>query len=234
MVVLFDMDGTLVPMNQDSFTKAYFKGLCAKAAPYGYEPKGLVDAVWKGTVAMIKNDGKNKNSEVFWSVMKSVYGDKIIADKKLFDEFYENEFDNLKSEVGYTAEASAVIDRLKSKGARLVLASNPVFPVLAQTKRVGWAGIDSTVFERVTSYENSSYCKPNPEYYTEIVKSLGVEAKDCLMIGNDASDDLAAAKAGLSVFILTDCLINTGNVDISKIPHGGYKELNAYLDKVGL
>ena len=234
MVVLFDMDGTLVPMNQDSFTRAYFKGLCTKAAPLGYEPKALVDAVWKGTVAMIKNDGKNKNSDVFWAAMKSVYGEKIITDMHLFDEFYENEFDNLKSEVGYTAEASAVINRLKKKGVRLVLASNPVFPALAQTKRVGWAGIDASVFERVTSYENSSYCKPNPEYYTEIVKSLGVEAKDCLMIGNDASDDLAAAKAGLSVFLLTDGLINTGNVDISKIPHGGYKELNDYLDKAGL
>lgn len=221
-------------MDQDSFTRAYFKGLCAKAAPFGYEPKGLVDAVWKGIVAMIRNDGKQKNSDVFWKVMRNVYGDKIIADKRIFDEFYETGFDGLKSEVGYTEEAHLLVERLKSKGVRLVLASNPVFPVLAQTKRVGWAGIDHNVFARVTSYENSSYCKPNPKYYTEIVESLGVEPKDCLMIGNDAKDDLAAVKAGLSVFLLTDCLINTENVDISSIPHGGYKELNAYLDGLGL
>ena len=26
--ILFDLDGTLLPMDQDSFTKAYFKALC--------------------------------------------------------------------------------------------------------------------------------------------------------------------------------------------------------------
>lgn len=221
-------------MDQDKFTRAYFNALCAFLAPHGYEPKALVGAVWQGTVAMIKNDGKRSNLDVFWEVMHGIYGDKSRDDISLFDEFYEKEFDKLKSEAGCTPDAAAVVERLKKKGTRLVLASNPVFPVLAQSKRVGWAGIDSSVFERITSYENSSYCKPNPQYYTEILESLGVQAKDALMIGNDASDDLAAAKAGLNVFILTDCLINTKNIDISALPHGGYKELNEYLDRVGL
>ena len=54
--VLFDLDGTLLPMDQDLFTKGYFKLLAAKLAPYGYEPKQLIDAVWAGTAAMLKND----------------------------------------------------------------------------------------------------------------------------------------------------------------------------------
>ena len=33
--VLFDLDGTLLPMDQDAFTKGYFKLLAKKLLPYG-------------------------------------------------------------------------------------------------------------------------------------------------------------------------------------------------------
>jgi phosphoglycolate phosphatase-like HAD superfamily hydrolase len=55
--VLFDLDGTLLPMDQDAFTRGYFKFLAAKLAPHGYEPKQLVEAIWTGTEAMVRNDG---------------------------------------------------------------------------------------------------------------------------------------------------------------------------------
>ena len=37
--VFFDLDGTLLPMDQDAFTKDYFKRLAGKLAPLGYEPE---------------------------------------------------------------------------------------------------------------------------------------------------------------------------------------------------
>lgn len=58
--VLFDLDGTLLPMDNDEFTRGYFKLLAAKLAPHGYEPKQLVDAIWAGTAAMVK---KRRNPE---------------------------------------------------------------------------------------------------------------------------------------------------------------------------
>ena len=39
--ILFDLDGTLVPMDQDEFVKDYFKRISTKLVPYGYEPKQL-------------------------------------------------------------------------------------------------------------------------------------------------------------------------------------------------
>ena len=41
--VLFDLDGTLLPMEQSAFTKAYFGGLAKRLAPIGYEPQRLID-----------------------------------------------------------------------------------------------------------------------------------------------------------------------------------------------
>lgn len=232
--VLFDMDGTLVPMDQDKFTKAYFSALCGALAPHGYEAGELVDAVWRGTAAMVKNDGSATNREVFWRTLEGIYGERMERDKALFDDFYINDFDSLKAATTVNPAAAETVARLAKRGVPLVLASNPVFPMLAQRKRVGWAGVDPDVFALITSYENSRYCKPNPAYYSEIVKTLGVRPEHCLMIGNDTREDLAAAKAGLDVFVLTDCIIDGDRVDLSALPHGGFDALNAYLDEVGL
>ena len=47
--ILFDLDGTLLPMDNDYFTKVYFRHLAATAAQWGYTDSGLlVKAVWAG------------------------------------------------------------------------------------------------------------------------------------------------------------------------------------------
>ena len=94
--VLFDLDGTLLPMDQDAFTRGYFKLLAAKLAPHGYEPKQLVEAIWAGTEAMVRNDG-SRNEAAFWDKFASIYGEKAKADEPLFVDFYANEFNQAQS-----------------------------------------------------------------------------------------------------------------------------------------
>ena len=107
--VFFDLDGTLLPMDLDEFIKAYFGGLAAKLAPYGYEPKKLVDTILKGTYKMVKNDGSKTNEQVFWDHFSSVYGEKVYADSIYFDDFYVQKFDDLKSICGYDPEAEQCV-----------------------------------------------------------------------------------------------------------------------------
>ena len=61
--VIFDLDGTLLPMDQEAFTKYYFGLLAKKLAPHGYEPEKLIKSIWAGTAAMVKNDGSRTNEE---------------------------------------------------------------------------------------------------------------------------------------------------------------------------
>ncbi len=232
--VLFDMDGTLVPMDQVTFTHAYFGALCKKMSAHGYKSDELVNAVWKGTRDMVENDGSSVNRDVFWRSMANIFGERATTDIKYFDDFYATDFSSLKSEVGFNENAAKTVMRIKSRGLKLVLASNPVFPMLAQTTRVGWANIDAAVFDRITSYDNSHYCKPNPAYYTEIAEAIDCAPQDCLMIGNDAEEDGAAAEAGMNVFILTECLINARGIDISAFEHGDYNDLRNYLDRLSI
>ncbi|MBO7364535.1 MAG: HAD family hydrolase [Lachnospiraceae bacterium] len=225
--VLFDLDGTLLPMDQDVFMKAYFKGISGKAAPFGYDPASLVQNIWKGTYAMVKNDGSASNEDVFWNVFNGFYD--FPVDKDIFNRFYENEFDEVRLSCGFTPDAAALVRRLKDAGCGVILASNPLFPMTAQQHRMMWAGLDPSDFDYITSYENSRYCKPNPDYYREIASKCGLNPAECLMVGNDAGEDLPAAKAGFHVFLLTDCLINKQGTDCDALPHGGFPELSRFL-----
>ncbi len=228
--VLFDLDGTLVPMDQDVFVKDYFTRLAAKLAPQGYDPQQLLDTIWRGTAAMIKNTGDKSNEEVFWKTAVSVYGDKILKDKGYFDEFYETEFDKVKEVCGYNPAAAEAVYKLKKSGYRLALATNPIFPAIATKRRIRWAGLKPEDFELYTTYENINRSKPNPDYFLQVAKRMGASPEECLMVGNDVGDDMAAEKLGMKVFLMTDCLINRDNADISKYPCGGFDELVTYIE----
>jgi len=39
MRAFIDLDGTLLPMDNDEFTRGYFRLLTLKLAPHGYDPK---------------------------------------------------------------------------------------------------------------------------------------------------------------------------------------------------
>lgn len=227
--VLFDLDGTLLPMDQDVFVKAYFKRLAAQVLSRGYDPEKLIDSVWRGTAAMVTNNGIKTNEEVFWECMVSVYGDKILQDKCIFDAFYETEFDKIKAVCGFHPAAAEIVHGLKREGYCVALATNPIFPARATQWRMQWAGLQPEDFALYTTYENASYCKPNLDYYRQILSKLHVQPEECLMVGNDVGDDMVARQLGMQVFLLTDCLINKDGEDISQYPHGGFEELKAFL-----
>ena len=229
--VLFDLDGTLLPMDNDEFTKGYFKLLVKKLTPYGYEQQELVSAIWTGTAAMVRNDGSHSNYDVFWKAFADTLGERVYETKSVFDDFYENEFNGAKVLCGINGKAAEAVKKLKEQGYRVALASNPIFPMTAQKARMEWAGIAPDEFELITSYENSAYCKPNPEYYTDIAKKLGIAPEECLMIGNDVDEDMIAGTVGMSVFLLTDNIINRGGKDIFMYSHGGFDALLDYMQR---
>ncbi|MBE6894393.1 MAG: HAD family hydrolase [Ruminococcaceae bacterium] len=230
--IMFDLDGTLLPMDQDVFIKEYFTGLAVKLAPYGYEPKQLMDTIYKGVAAMVMNDGSSKNEDAFWRLFTSVYGEKSREHEPIFRDFYENEFQNVAKSCGFSKGAKEVIDLCKNKGLRVVLATNPLFPSVATESRMRWAGLDKTDFEYFTVYENSSYCKPNPKYYLEILGKIGADPKECAMVGNDVGEDMVAKDLGMQVFLLTDNLINKKGADISVYPNGSFEALKNWIEQL--
>lgn len=230
--VLFDLDGTLLPMDQEIFIKDYLGRLARKLAPYGYEPKRLIEAIWAGTKAMVQNAGIVTNEEAFWHACDAYLGCAASKDAAIHTDFYQKEFNEVKAVCGFEPRAVQIVRLLKEKGIRLVLATNPLFPCVATENRIRWAGLQPSDFEHFTTFENSHYCKPNLDYYREIMDKLHLSPEECLMVGNDVGEDMIAKQLGMQVFLLTDCLINKAGEDISRYPNGGFARLDAYLREV--
>ena len=230
--VFFDLDGTLLPMDQNRFTKVYFNLLAQKLAPMGIAPEALIAAVWNGTKAMVKNDGSRSNEEVFWAFFEAETGLKTEVCRPICDAFYPNEFHGARSETKENPLAAKAVELAGQKGRAVVLATNPLFPMVGQEARLSWLGLKPEDFRAVTSYENSRFCKPNPRYYLELCETLGLAPGDCLMVGNDEREDMyAASAAGLNTFLLTDCLIPCPDHP-HEGPRGTFPELLEFLENL--
>ncbi len=230
--VLFDLDGTLLPMDLEEYLNLYLSNLAKKVEPLGYDKKEFISNLLSATEFMVRNDGKRTNEEIFWQKFAEIYGNKVYEHKSVFDSFYENEYNLSKTVCGYDQRASETVSYLKNSGFELVCATNPLFPDIAMRSRLSWAGIDEKMFSIITSYENSHYSKPFPGYYLEILAKINKKPEECVMVGNDVSEDMPARKTGMNVFLLTNCLINKKGEDISLYPHGDYTDLIKFIEKL--
>jgi FMN phosphatase YigB (HAD superfamily) len=230
--VLFDLDGTLLPMDQDTFIKAYLGGLVGLLSPHGYKAEDVASALWASTRAMMKNDGSMTNENRFWQSFSQILGDDIRDHEGELEEFYKTDFQKIQQLCPCTPRAREIIDLVKSLGLRVILATSPLFPAIATESRIRWAGLTPDDFELYTTYENSIYCKPNPMYYKKLLEELSLSPEECVMIGNDVGDDMIAESLGIKCFLLTDCLINRKNEDITKYTHGDYNALVDFIKEI--
>lgn len=231
-VVLFDLDGTLLPMDQDVFAKYYFGMLAARLAPLGYEKESLIKSIWEETAAMVKNRGGRTNEEAFWERFTQIYGEQAREHLPEFEAFYKEDFCKVHASCGYDPSAAKAVKEIKNMGLRVALATNPIFPAIATEKRICWAGLKPEDFELYTTYENSCHCKPNLEYYSDITEKLGVRPEECLMVGNDVGEDMIAERLGMKVYLIPKCIINKESKDISGYPQGDFDSLVEYIKEI--
>lgn len=230
--VLFDLDGTLVPFMQDDFIKAYFGALVKRVAPMGYDGEKIIKALWKGTGAMLKNDGQYTNRQVFWESFAADLGFGVLSLESILEDFYRNEFNTVSATLKETVDRCSLIRSLREKGYTLVLATNPIFPTVAVEARLKWIGLAPEDFDYVTTYENSRYSKPNPAYYQEILSRIDRKAEQCLMIGNNPSDDGAAERIGITTWLVTDYLENSEDLPIGNFACHTFPELEKALSEL--
>ena len=226
---LFDLDGTLLPLD-DRFIESYFSSLAKKLQPYGYDPDLLIKTIWKALAAEAVNDGKITNRDMFWKVFKSVFGEDSIKDEPIFDEYYRNEFQKVKDVCSPTPKAKQIVDMLRSKGIRVILATNPIFPKVATDSRIRWAGMEPEDFDMYTTFEDIGVSKPNLDYYRLFLDRFGLDPKDCVMVGNDVEEDMVAEELGMKVFLMDHYIINRNNADTSRYPTGDFDDLIEYLN----
>ena len=209
--ILFDLDGTLVPMDMHKFTEGYFKDLYKSVNMTELPVGDFIDAIWQGTYAMMKNDGSKTNRDVFWDV----FGQKFGFSKEQVDEidqkclaFYGNEFREAKRFCMDNPLAAKAVAIAREKADKVILATNAIFPLVGQLTRLEWVGLKEEDFDLITCYEKEYFCKPNPKYFLSIMEKMGLKPEECLMIGNDEREDmLCASMAGIDSILVTDTMI---------------------------
>ena len=227
--ILFDLDGTLLPMDQNDFIKAYVTQLCRRYVPCGYDKDAIIKALWTGTAAMVKNDGTCTNEDRFWAAFDALLGDTApIRDS--IPSFYTTEFDAVKEIAAPSPLAREIVDTLRGKGYDLILATNPLFPAEGVRTRLSWIGLAPEDFSLVTTYDNSTFCKPFPGYYQEILQKTGKTPAQCRMVGNNPLDDMSAAKLGLDVYLVTDYIENEKGLPIDAFPQGSLASVLAWSE----
>lgn len=228
--ILFDLDGTLLPLEMRDFERAYFKSLCAAFPELPSEK--LVASVWAGTRAMIKNTGPRTNREAFAEVFTAESGMEYYENEPRFLEYYRTGFQSCREVCRITGESRALVDLLRGKGYLAAIATNPLFPEIATHSRLRWLGLDPDSFPLVTTFENSHSAKPNPAYYREVLQKLSLRPEDCVMIGNDAGEDGCARELGIEVFLMTDHLYNPNGLPCDGFPQGSLSDFLVWAESL--
>lgn len=229
---LLDLDGTLLSFDQNEFLRLYFKTIEEKFIPHGYQKDVVLNALNEGINAMLKNDGSKTNEQAFWDKFNYYLSDRMYFFEKSFEDYYNNEYNTIRYIVNENKIAHKVIDVLRKKNYEIIIATNPLFPQIGTRNRMAWGGYNFDDFKLVTTYENSSYAKPNPKYFEEILKNIGKRPEECMMIGNDVGDDMVAETIGIKTYIITDNLINEHNVDMSNVNKGSFEDFYNYVLKL--
>ncbi len=228
--ILFDLDGTLLPMNQDLFIKYYGQALMEKCYPlFKEKTKEVIYTLINGINAMVANDGSKSNETVFWDYFLSKVKIERNYIEPLLLDFYNNEFIAIMKACHPNPLAKEVIEILKEKGYKVVLTTNPFFPKIATWNRVKWAGLNPNDFELITVFENSSFCKPNLEYYQEVLRKINKKPQNCLMVGNDVLEDGIIQELKIPCYLIKDCLINARNLKITAKYLGSFDDFVKFV-----
>ncbi|NLY53274.1 MAG: HAD family hydrolase [Firmicutes bacterium] len=213
--LLFDLDGTLLPLDTDHFIASYIRSISGFFS-HLIDPRRFGKQLIESCYAMINNlDPTLTNEQKF---MADFFVKLELAPTEmmpLFDTYYRERYQEVRETVSPSPLARQIVETALGKGMRVVLATNPIFPRVAIKQRMQWAGIADLPWELITTYEDAHFCKPHPQYYSEILQRLNAQPHECIHIGNDADEDMAAQAAGIPVVMVEDCLINRQNKTLS-------------------
>ena len=204
--ILFDLDGTLLPMDLEAFARIYIGALAKELAPFGLTPETMLKPFWAATKAMMANTTGKLNSDVFWETFSGVTGVDRAQVEPICDAFYNEGFQAARAATKENPLAKEAVRLAHEKADKVVLATNPLFPMAGQRTRLSWLGLAPEDFDLVTCYTSDRHCKPNPAYFADVCARLDLDPARCLMIGNDDREDMhCAVAAGMSAYLVTDC-----------------------------
>jgi FMN phosphatase YigB (HAD superfamily) len=204
--VLFDMDDTLLSINLTAFIASYLSRKARLLAEVASKPVASMGVPLAAAYLAIASDSRRDsltNEELFDEVMLARTGipldDPAIADAvRCFDVDVTPTLNSSLVRATPRPGGLESIERARSMGLMVALATNPTFSEECVRARMAWAGVDDVPFARVSHMGNSTRLKPAARYYEEFCAGLEITCDECLMVGNDAARDLPRPACGMA------------------------------------
>lgn len=226
--ILFDLDGTLLPLDTAMFEKIYFQEL-TKSFSDIMTSEELTKNIWGATKTMVSNLEHKTNEDIFMSDFSKRIRYDLLKIKQRFDDFYDTSFFKVKEAVKDVQSIKESVKILKEKGYKIIIATNPLFPIKAIHHRIHWAGFDPEEFSYISCFEKNHYCKPQLKYYEEILNDISKSPEECLMVGNDVQEDLISKQLGIKTYLITDNLLHRTKDEIISDYIGKYNDFYEFV-----
>lgn len=228
--VIFDLDGTLLPMDTNHFMNLYAKSITQ--AFDSFEESEMIFPQIMTSIGVTVKDKNNKcNYDVFFDHFESHMPQSRDVYIPVFDKFYQSAFDQVRASTYVSNDIVKAVSILKEKGYRLIIATNPIFPMAANRRRIQWAGLEFNDFDHVTSFESNHFCKPHLEFYQEVLDHNDLRAEEVLMVGNDVQEDLCIKALGASTYLINDHKIDRHPETAIQTDHqGSYNDFLHFVE----
>lgn len=181
--VIFDLNGTILE-DEDEYGKAFIrvlKNLCVDIKTSFPQEKGI---------------GVKEN----WEKLIQKYNIKTDKSTELLVKETQEEYLREISEVTVRPGFDDFIDNLKNNEIKLALATSNTWE---QTDKIlDTLGLQD-IFDVITTGDEVSYNKPDPDIFLLTADKLGVEREDCVVIEDSLAGIEAAKRAGMKVIAIS-------------------------------
>ncbi len=205
LILLLDLDGTLLDNEIVPFVAVYTKALAKHLASY-VEPGRLVQSLLAATQSMRRQQRPDATlQDTFDTAFYPALGLEKDKVQGAIDQFYAEVFPTLQTFTHIRPEAAQLVERAFERGYLVGIATDPLFPRTAILQRLAWAGLspENYPFALIPSYETFHFAKPNPAYFAEFLSLIGWPEGSVVMVGNDLDADIAGAcEMGIKSFYI--------------------------------
>ena len=209
--LLFDLDGTLVDIDGDAFLDAYVDELAHHLASV-VDPAQFVDALMSAAAPLLTRPHRDEtNREVLWAALAETLEVPLAKLTRGRDAFPHARLPLILPGGQAQEGAHAVIAAARRRGLSLAVATMPIYPLPVIRERLRRGGFEDIPWDFIANEEMHAV-KPHREFFHEVAERLGVSPDECLMVGNDYFQDIAARRYGLATYYIGPALagVNVG------------------------
>lgn len=197
--VLFDLDGTLLDMDGDAFLEDYIDKLADFLQPWLLKEQ-FTKALWSAAVGALASEHPGQTNR---DVLTKSLSDTLAVDpeqlRQRIEEFNETQAASVMPGGHPRHGARRAVQAAHTLGLKIAVATTPIYGLPVVMNRLARAQVADLPWDLIAT-DNFCSTKPYPAYYHEVADLLGVDPDNCLMVGDDAFNDLAARAVGMTTY----------------------------------